>query len=120
MCFDGLITYTLSQTEGNVAQNKTNACSIPMVDPQPLASTNVPELAPPEIRHLNRQTDGHKSRSRLYIVRGERLGRVDSGKTAIAVKNNTLPRWRSAAIIIIMQTSHRQKNKHRVPGLPME
>ena len=88
----------LSQIEGNVAQNRTNACSIPMVDPQPLASTNVPELVPPEIRHLNRQTDGHKSRSRLYIVRGERLGRVDSGKTAIAVKNSVLPRRRSAAI----------------------
>ena len=35
------------QIERNVAQNKTNACSIPIVDPQPLASANVTELAPP-------------------------------------------------------------------------
>ena len=51
-CLDALITYTLRQNERKcVAQNKTNACSIPMVDPQPLASTNVAELVPPEIRH---------------------------------------------------------------------
>ena len=83
--------------ERNVAQNKTNACSIPMVDPQTLGSANVPGLVPPEIRYLNRQTDGHKSRFSLYIDRGERLGRVDSGKTAIVVKNSVLPRWRPAA-----------------------
>ena len=27
-----------------------------LVDPQPLASTNVAELVPPEIRHRNRRT----------------------------------------------------------------
>ena len=53
-CFDALITYTIRPNGTKfVAQNKT-ACSIPMVDPQPLASTNVAELVPPEIRHRNR------------------------------------------------------------------
>ena len=33
--------------EGNVAQNKTSDCLIPMVGPQPLASTNAAELVPP-------------------------------------------------------------------------
>ena len=62
-----------------------------LFDSQPLDFTNVAKFVPPEIRHLNRQTDGHKSRFRLYIDRGERLGRV-------VVKNSVLPRWRSAAI----------------------
>ena len=31
-----------------------------LVDPQPLASTNVAELVPPEIRHRNRQTDTNR------------------------------------------------------------
>ena len=61
-----------------------------LFDSQPLDFTNVAKFVPPEIRHLNRQTDGHKSRFRLYIDRGERLGRV-------VVKNSVLPRWRSAA-----------------------
>ena len=77
--------------ERNVAQNKTNACSIPIVDLQPLGSTNIADIVPPEVRHLNRQTDGradgHKSRFSLCIGRGERLGRVGSTKTAIVVKN---------------------------------
>ena len=33
----------------------------------------------------DRPKDGHKSRFLLYIDRGERLGRVDSEKTAIVV-----------------------------------
>ena len=61
---------------------------------QPLVSTNVAKFFPPL---TDRQTDGHKSRSRLYIDRGERLGRVGSGKTTLVVKNSVLPRWRSAA-----------------------
>ena len=61
-----------------------------LFDSQPLDFTNVAKFVPPEIRHLNRQTDGHKSRFRLYIDRGERLVRV-------VVKNSVLPRWRSAA-----------------------
>ena len=72
-----------------------------LFDSQPLVFTNVAKFVPPEIRHLNRQTDGHKSRFRLYIDRGERLGRVGSGKTTrtLVVKNSVLPRWCSAAII---------------------
>ena len=31
-----------------------------LVDPQPLASTNVAELVPPAIRHRNRQTDTNR------------------------------------------------------------
>ena len=57
--------------EGNVAQNKTNACR----SPTPCIDQ--------------------------YIDRGKRLGRVNSGKTAIIVKNSVLPRWRSAAIMNI-------------------
>ena len=72
-----------------------------LFDSQPLVFTNVAKFVPPEIRHLNRQTDrqtdGHKSKFRLYIDRGERLGRVGSGKTTLDVKNSVLPRWRSAA-----------------------
>ena len=68
-CLDALITYTLRPNERKcVAENKTNACSIPMVDPQPLASTNVAELVPPEIRHRNRQTDTNRDLD--YIYRG--------------------------------------------------
>ena len=83
--------------EGNVAQNKTNACR----SPTPCLNKRS-RISPPgntTSQQTDRQTDGHKSRSRLYIDRGKRLGRVDSGKTAIVVKNGVLPRWRSAAII---------------------
>ena len=41
--------------------------SIPMVDHQPLASTNVAELVPPEIRHRNRQTDTNRDLDYTYI-----------------------------------------------------
>ena len=54
-------------------QNKINACSIPMVDPQLLASTNVAELVPPEIRHRNRQTDTNRDLDYTYIGAKDRV-----------------------------------------------
>ena len=72
-----------------------------LFDSQPLVFTNVAKFVPPEIRHLNRQTDRQTDRrTQIEISTIHRSGRK-TGSSGLwenhVVKNSVLPRWRSAA-----------------------
>ena len=65
-------------------------------------------ILPPEkifecvLRNYDNQTDRHKILTRIHINPSERLGRVNSGESWASVKNSVLPRWCSAAKIVVM------------------